>query len=223
MKTLFLEARSKELFDIPLDLITKLPKKVGLFTTVQFLDNVQNITKTLKENNIEVLTEKGILHTKYPAQILGCDATNAEKIKDKVDAFLYVGTGLFHPKLISIKTEKEVFLYNPFNKTLDKIDNKEITKMKGKMKANYVKFLSSNNIGILVSTKPGQNKFKQALKLKNKLKDKNTSIFLTDTLNMNELDNFPFIEVWVNTMCPRIGMDDIFNTNKTIVNIEDIK
>ena len=34
---------------------------------------------------------------KYKAQILGCDTTAAEKIKDKVDAYLYIGTGKFHP------------------------------------------------------------------------------------------------------------------------------
>ena len=48
-------------------------------------------------------------------------------------------------------------------------------------------------------------------------------MFVTDTLDFAELENFPFIECYVNTMCPRIGMDDTIRTAKPIVNIDDIK
>jgi len=78
-----------------------------------------------------------------------------------------------------------------------------------------MKFYSADNIGILVSTKPGQNNLKEAIELKKKLK-KNCYIFVSDMINEAELENFPFIQAWVNTACPRIE-------GKNIVNAEDIQ
>ena len=56
----------------------------------------------------------------------------------------------------------------------------------------------------------------KALELKKKLKEKKCYIFVSDMINENELENFPFIQAWVNTACPRI-------VSKKIVNIEDIQ
>ena len=70
-----------------------------------------------------------------------------------------------------------------------------------------IKYLSSKEIGIIVSTKPGQNKLKKALELKKKIKDKNCHIFLADTVNPAEFENFPFIECWINTACQRFADD----------------
>ena len=81
-----------------------------------------------------------------------------------------------------------------------------------------VKFYSSKNIGILVSTKTGQNRFKDAVNLKKKLKDKDCYLFAADIIDLNQLENFPFIECWVNTACPRIADD-----RTGIVNIDEIR
>ena len=51
-----------------------------------------------------------------------------------------------------------------------------------------------------------------------KLKDKKSYIFIADTINESEFENFPFIECWVNTACPR------FADEKTgVVNYETIQ
>jgi diphthamide biosynthesis enzyme Dph1/Dph2-like protein len=34
-------------------------------------------------------------------------------------------------------------------------------------------------------------------------------------------ENYPFIECWVNTACPRIGTDDIININQPMINLRD--
>ena len=76
-----------------------------------------------------------------------------------------------------------------------------------KRKAQLIKFHSSKEIGIIVSTKPGQNKLEEAKKLKNKFPDKNFYFILFDNIDYNQLENFNFIEAWVNTACPRIEED----------------
>ena len=82
-------------------------------------------------------------------------------------------------------------------------------------KGALLKFLSSKEVGIIVSTKPGQEKLKKAFELKNKLKDKNCHVFLADTIDPAEFENFPFIECWVNTACPRFA-----DEKKGVVNYE---
>jgi diphthamide biosynthesis enzyme Dph1/Dph2-like protein len=111
-----------------------------------------------------------------------------------------------------------VFVANPASGNASKIDKKDVEKIKSRKKGAYLKFLTAKNIGILVSTKPGQDKLKQARQLKNKLKNKNCYIFIADEIDMSQLENFPFIEAWVNTACPRIS-----DKAKGMVNIDDIK
>ena len=76
-------------------------------------------------------------------------------------------------------------------------------------KIKYTKFLNANNIGIMVTIKPGQYSYRKALEIREKLekKGKTCFIFVFDTLDANEMANFPFIESWINTACPRIDDD----------------
>ena len=50
---------------------------------------------------------------------------------------------------------------------------------------------------------------------------KKAYIFIDDTLKLNDLENYPFINAWVNTACPRIGTDDIMATNKPLINLRE--
>ncbi len=200
MKTLFIEGKSKTSI---LEVIKKINKydKIGILTTAQFLDQLKDIKKILKNAIIG-------------GQVLGCDVTNAIKIKNKVDYFVYIGSGNFHPIQIALKTGKKVLIVNPNTNELSQVNQEEINDYKNKLKGKLAKFYNARKIGIIVSTKPGQNNLKKALEFKNKT-NKESFIFLTDTLNQAELENFPDIEYWVNTACIRI------EGNK-IINLEDI-
>ncbi len=218
MRVGFIEARYKEKVILPINVIKKLPKEIALFTTVQFIDSLEDIKKQLENNNIKIKLYK-VKHTQYPGQILGCSI-------EKFDSqnFLYIGDGQFHPKALLLKNPKaNVYVYDPLNKKFFIISEKEVIPWLKRKKIALVKFLSSENVGILISTKPGQNKLEEALKLKNKFPEKNLYFFLFDTLDFNELENFPFIEVFINTACPRIAYDDSVRTKKAIINLEDIE
>jgi len=217
MKTLFIESKYKGKINLNKIKIDKLPKRLGLITTVQFVDYLNKIKNFLEKHNKRILIAKG--NQKHPAQILGCDITSAEKIKNNADAFLYIGDGRFHPLGLAMKTNKDVFCFNPLNNHFSKINKDKIISYKKTLKIKKIRFLSANNIGILVSTKPSQNKIKKAVEIKNKLekKHKKCYIFCFDTLNLNELENFPFIEFWLNTACPRIQED-----SRNIINFGEI-
>lgn len=199
MKKLFIPAYSD--IDIsPLIKKIKIKKKFGLLASVQFLPQLKKANKLLKNSIIG-------------GQILGCNIKNAVKIKNKVDAFLYIGSAYFHPIEIAIQIKKTVYIANPYTQKISEVNKKEIEKIKKQKKGKLIRFYSAKNYGILVSTKPGQYNLKAALKLQKKLK--NSYIFIFNNFNEIELENFSNIDFWINTSCPRIS-------SKNIINLEEL-
>jgi len=201
---LFLEAKYTGKIDLSKLKTDKLPLKVGLISTVQFIDHLDKIKDRLEDK--EILIGKG--KQKYAGQILGCDATCTLEIANKVDAFLYIGTGKFHPLIVGVRTSKPVYTLNPISGEFGKVSDKEISDYKKKKKGSLLKFMVSKEIGVLVSTKKGQyHDIKELEFLEKKYPDKNFHIFISETIDYNQLNNFNFIEAFVNTACPRIEED----------------
>ena len=94
--------------------------------------------------------------------------------------------------------------------------------MNKKRKGAYLAFLTAKNVGLLVSIKPGQNLFRKAIALRDNHPEKNCYIFVQDTLDFNQIENFPFVDVWINTACNRI-MDDAEKFPKPLIDIADIE
>lgn len=196
METLFIEAKSNIDFIDALKRI-KLKGKVGLVTTIQHLHKLKGVQKIVPNSVLG-------------GQILGCDVSAAMNIKDKVDFFLYIGSGEFHPMEVALKTSKEVTAFNPFTEKTSKITKKDIETMRKNIKGKYLRFLAAEKIGILVSTKPGQYNLQKALELQKKLK-KPSYILIFNTLTERELENYPGINIFVNTSCPRIDFKKVIN------------
>jgi len=202
MKIMHIHAKSKADIKLNKAAMNALPAKIGVVTTIQHLHKIDEVISQLKE------AVKG-------GQVLGCNVDTAKQIADKVTAFLFVGSGEFHPIAVAFETGKKVFKWNPLTQKLTVVKEEDIEKYKKRRKAALARFLSSNKIGILVSVKHGQNRIEEALKLAAK-KDKEYYLFAFDTLNPSELENFPFVECWVNTACPRIADEkaDIINISE---------
>ena len=212
MKTLFIPAKSNiEIKIVPSELKKIKANKIGIATTIQHFGKVN-----------EMLAQGRILNGILAGKILGCNVDSAKKIEKNIDAFLYIGTGEFHPIKIALETNKEVYTMNPSTGRIKKIDEKDIKIIRNRTKAGLVKFLSSSKIGILVSTKKGQQNLEAAKQIENLYPEKKFYVFAFNTLNINDLENFPFIECWINTACPRIATDDSIRAGKAMINLEDI-
>ena len=207
MKAIFMHVKYTGEVDLGKIELDKLPNKLGIVTTTQFLGKVDEIQNYLEKNGKEVFIDKE--KQRNSGQLLGCDVGAATKVQGDVDAFLYVGSGEFHPLGVAMQTKKDVFTFNPVTGIFSKLDEKEIEKYKKTKKVKYIKFLSADNIGIMVTIKPGQYSYRKALEIKEKLekKGKKCFIFVFDTLDSTEMQNFPFIDFWINTACPRIADD----------------
>lgn len=224
MKVIHIEARLKAKFELPKEFIEKLPKKVAIFTTIQLMNTLPIVAKQLEETGrTPVILKTG--HTRHKGQILGCNVQRFEDYTDEeFDAFLYVGDGFFHPKALVWKNEdKKVHVYNPFTSKEYLLDGKDIEKTRKQYLGALSSFRMSNKIGVLVSTKPGQFFLKRALELKKEYPEKKFYYFTDNTINFDSLEDFPFIQVWVNTACPRIPFEDQVNISKPVVNLEDVR
>lgn len=183
-------------------------KVLNIPATLEFKEN---LLKKIKIKNFEVVTTIQYLKQikKYfpkTKQILGCSEFK------KANTYLYIGTGKFHPLRLT-RYSKNIYILNPETKQFYKLPNQEIINYNKQLQGKLNKFYATKSYGILVSTKPGQNNIKQAIKLNKKLK--NSYIFITNNININEFENFPQIKLWINTACPRIE-------HKNIINLEDI-
>ena len=203
MKILFIEAKSKSKVNPNkiLEISKKLPKNLAIVYSIQFKDIAQDIKKILLKNHkITLIT-----------QVLGCSKPIFPKT---TQAVLLIGSGRFHGISLAYTTNLPIYILDRNN--LSKITREEVEKLQKKQKSAYLKFLNANKIGILISTKPGQNRIKKALDLRKQL-NKKSYLFLANNINTAEFENFN-IDSWVNTACPRLDMD-----NPSIINIGSIK
>lgn len=212
MEVLFFPVKYKKKINFGGADFSKLPKKISICYVVQFSEQIKELIKELRKKRKIIISKK---------EVLGC----SDIAKGKEEAFLYVGTGKFHPINIALKTEKKVFVLNPIPGSLSLLSSKEVRKYEKIRERNKKRFLEAKKVGILVSTKPGQNNLELAKKFAKKIekKGKEAIIFIADFISLGELENFPQIKCWVNTACPRI-IDDVVDSNLEIslVNIEDV-
>jgi len=226
METLFIEARAnQDALPVAKKLLVKLKKyrAIGLFTTVQHLDGLATIRNYFDVNGKKAVIGKPGSRCKYAGQTLGCDIGAAKSIENSVDAYVFLGTGRFHPLAVAVETNKPVFTVNPFLNHIEEIIAPEVRRFRNKRAANVAKVKAARNIGILATTKPGQNQLGAAIKLRKRLDEqgKNVFVFLGDTIDPSQMINFSKIDAWVNTCCPRM-VEDVESFGRPVANIEDV-
>ena len=192
--------------------------EVGLTTTAQFLNYLPELKKELEGAKIKGVIGKG--KRVEDGQVLGCNYSSAQV---KVENIIYLGDGLFHPLGIHFSTQKKVIIANPLMleiKTLDEEKDKFIRQRillieRAKNATEYA---------ILVTTKEGQNRISEALKIKKDLEKvgKKAKIYSMDFISNDALLGIN-AEAFINTACPRISIDDYFNYKKPIINYTEVE
>ena len=203
MKPIFIPAKVKFRLDKEKikSLSKELPENIAIAYSIQYKETAYEIKRTLSKNH----TITNII------QVLGCSKPEFSK---NTQAIFLISDGRFHAISLAYETKIPVYVFD--NNNLQRISGKEINSLEKRQKAAYLRFLNADKIGILISTKPGQEKLKKALQLKKHLKDKKSYLFLSNNIDANEFQNFQQIPAWINTACPRLDM------NASIVNVEKV-
>ncbi len=218
MKLHFIPVRYKKKVVLPAALVAALPTRLILFTTIQYHDQLDEWKRTLASAGKEVHTFRP-KHAVAEGHLLGC---GIEHWAVDAEAFLYVGDGLFHPKALVIKNELPVFCYDPKREDWERMQDADIELAKKKQRAALSTFLMAKKVGVLITTKHGQQRLEMALTLRKKYPEKEFTFLLGDTLDWDSLEDFPFLECFVNTMCPRIGLDDTNKLRKPVLDIGEL-
>ena len=206
LKVLFLEAQRKindSQLKINID-FSLLPKELFLAYSIQYKKMAENLKKELESHNIRIAGFQ---------QVLGCTKLESQA------PILLIGSGRFHAINLALQNRR-VIIYNNSTNKLEEITQKEINDFKKDKQAKLNKFTQAETIGIIVSTKPGQENLALAEKTKKQIErvypHKKVFIFLTNQLNISELENFN-IDFWLNSACSGLSRD-----SPLISNIDDI-
>jgi 2-(3-amino-3-carboxypropyl)histidine synthase len=201
-------------------------KRIALYASVQFTHLLNLAIKQLESLEVEVISSKPArANEKY--QLLGC-ATYKEalRLEKEPDAYIYIGDGSFHPKALVLaqreeKKFKEIIIFDPIANRMKLVQKEDCEQIFRKYQGSLTKFLMADRVGVLISVKPGQQQLSISKKLRKLFPDKKIYLFANSTIDYSHLEDFNFIQAWVNSACPRIGFDDAANLPLAMVNITD--
>ena len=203
MKTLFIEARKKNLkLGEEAKKFISSANNFSILYSIQYKSLAEQFKKEAERQKKKVLCLQ---------QVLGCSNPKLEK-----STIVLIGSGRFHAVNLASRLKQPIYIIS--QDKIDRITEEEIKKLEARKKAALIKLYSSKELVIIISTKPGQNKQKQAFILKNKLEKqgKKVYLFLADNINLAELENFS-LPIYINTACPGLFLD-----SSKIINLEDI-
>ncbi len=183
--------------------VPKLKKyeSVGITTTIQHAHQTKEICTWLNKCGVNAIIGAGSSRTPLVGQVLGCTYASARKAN--AEAYLFIGTGVFHAIGVSLATKKPTFALDPFadgilqEVSADRLLRKRFTQIE---KAKQAK-----TFGILLSSKSGQARRELAEQLATL--NENATVILIREISEMQLRNLGF-DAYVNTVCPRLALDD---------------
>ncbi len=192
-------------------------KHVGLVTTVQHVEHLDDARRALLAAGKSVAVgDAGRL--KHAGQVIGCDYSNACTIADAVDAFLFVGGGRFHAIGVALATSEPTVVADPYEARAYSVDREaEVTRKQRWASLNEA--AKAERFGILIGLKSGQTRFEKALQIKRKLHKvgKRCTLMTIREASPESLMQYPTIDAYVNTACPRISLDDASRFQKPVL------
>jgi 2-(3-amino-3-carboxypropyl)histidine synthase len=181
--------------------------KIGLATTVQHVQALAHAREILVRTGKTVMIgDAGRMN--YAGQVSGCDYSNVRSIANDVEVFLFIGGGRFHALGIALSTSKPTIIADPYEKRAYPIDE-EAQKILKQRWACVEEAKHATVFGVLIGLKLGQKRLDDALKIKELVEKNGKTAFLFAVREIlpEVLMEFPSVDAYVNTACPRISLD----------------
>jgi len=184
--------------------------KIGLVSIAPYMHQIETAADILIKQSLSPIIGKQSRRTGADGQILGCDLSVGMILADRVDSYLYIGDGMFHPLGLALTTKKPVIVANP---ALNKVLKQEVTEMKNQLlKQRYATIASAmeaQRVGIVVGLKLGQNRIRLAQRLKERAEKNGLTTYYIAANNLQP-DRLDYLDVdcYVSTACPRVALDD---------------
>ncbi len=210
ISTIYVEARATitvaEAIEKSVPLLSKY-SKIGLATTVQHVQTLDEAREILvRAGKTVVIGDAGRVN--YPGQVIGCNYSNVKSVANGVEAFLFIGGGRFHALGVALSTSKPTIIADPYENRAYSIDE-EAQKILKQRWACIEEAEHAKTFGVLIGLKLGQKRLDDALKIK-EIAEKNGKtafLFAIREISPEALLEFPSVDAYVNTACPRISLD----------------
>lgn len=186
-------------------------KKISLVTDSQHLHQMDKVNKILTNGGIQVEIGKGKGQLN-DGQVFGCEFYPATELKDKVDAYVFLGQSNFHAAGIALSTNMPTYVLDPYFNEVREV-TEFAQKLKKKATLAIYKAAEAQSFGIIIGLKEGQLSKVFALKFKKELEKEGKSVqlfALTDITN-DRLRNLKGIDAFIQVACPRISTDNQFD------------
>jgi 2-(3-amino-3-carboxypropyl)histidine synthase len=192
-------------------------KRIGLVATVQHVDQLDE-AKVILVRAGKTVTVGDAHKLKYAGQVTGCDYSNVDAITDDVDCFLFVGGGHFHAIGVALATSKPTTVADPYDVKAFSVDH-EAERIRKQRWASIQEATRGERFGILIGLKSGQKRLEKAFQIRDRLTaiGKKTALLAVREVASESLEEFPTIDVYVNTACPRISLDDTARFRKPVL------
>jgi 2-(3-amino-3-carboxypropyl)histidine synthase len=184
-----------------------LENRLGIITTIQHIDILENVKKFLESTGKTVF---------IGGQVLGCHDIAAKNIEENVDAYVFIGSGRFHP--LALRGTKPVYALDIEKRKAERLDMQKWEKRRW---ASIYKARDAKVFGILVSSKPGQRELlgsAEGIKKNLEAAGKKAIILIMDEITEEKLMGIK-VDAFVNTACPRL-LDGTFS--RPVINAMDL-
>jgi 2-(3-amino-3-carboxypropyl)histidine synthase len=222
--TLYVEAYANIQIDAAVNqalLLLDSYRSIGLATSIQHIKTIDSAKQILIDAG-KVVFIGNVEQMDYAGQVIGCNYSNVTAIARQVDAFLFVGGGMFHALGIALATSKPTIIADPYDNRAHSITDQAQRIIKQRY-AGIQEAQNAKSIGILVGLKPGQKHLDQALRVKKSAEMTGRAAFLLAgrEITPESLMEFPSIDAYVNTACPRISLDAPSKFQKPMLTVNE--
>lgn len=188
--------------------------RIGVIASIQHIHSIEAACSVLLEH-FKCLVGEGDGRIMYPGQVLGCNFSTAKAVN--ADAYLFIGSGDFHPLGAALSTRKTVIVADPYSGKIREV-SENMEKMLRKRFGRINAAANAASFGILVGTKIGQWRMAEALRLKKlaEMHDREAHIITMNFFTPEQLSVFK-VDAWVSTSCPRVAIDESARYEKPIL------
>ncbi|WP_456423722.1 diphthamide biosynthesis enzyme Dph2 [Thermococcus sp.] len=200
--------------------IKRLGKRIALVTTTQHIHKLGEAREFLEERGFKVVIGKGDSRVSWPGQVLGCNFSSA---KVEADGVLFIGSGYFHPLGVALATKKPTLAVNPYSGDALWM-NEEAERLVRRRWAQIAKAIDARRFGVVVSTKKGQLRLKEAKRIIKLLREhgRKAELIAMDHISYSKLEGFSF-DAYVVVACPRVPIDDYENWRKPVLTPREVE
>jgi len=186
-------------------------KTIGLITDSQHLHQMTKVEEIFTNNGVKVKIGKGGGQLN-DGQVFGCEFYPATKLKDDVDAYVFLGQSNFHASGIALSTNMPTYVLDPYFNEVREV-TEFAQKLKKKATLAIYKAVDAKSFGIIVGLKEGQLSKLFALQFKKDLEKegKTVQLFALTDITSERLNNLKGIDAFIQVACPRISTDNQFD------------